>query len=185
MVSRLLQVASLFALAALVACTDDPVAPPAADVAMSMSANAATFTDFTGTDIITGLIDPGMTEVRGKHIVMRDIVVAARIDASDARISGNAEITINGNLLAADGTGHVFGKFTIAADMGGTWEGTWIGKRERLAPDAWVSTLDEIMHGKGGAIDGLKAKAVESVYTNTLLPSAFMGYLTGTILDHH
>jgi hypothetical protein len=185
MVSRLLQVASLFALAALVACADDPVASPSADLAMSMSPNAATFTDFTGTDIITGLVDPGSTTVTDKHIVMRGIVVSSRIDATDPRVSGFAEISINGTLSAADGTGHVFGKFTIAADMGGTWTGTWTGKREQLAPDLWMGTLDEVMEAKGGAINGLKAHAVETVYTNTLVPSAFMGLMEGWVLDPH
>jgi hypothetical protein len=170
--------------AVLAACSEGPLAPTNPDLAMNAAA-AATFTDFVASDVVTGLADPGTIAVQGRHIMLRGVVVTSRIDGSDPRVSGNATITINGQLLLADGSGSVWGKFEVAADVGGTWAGSWAGQRELTAPGLWTGTLKLVGHGDGGAVDGLQMKGVELVYTNTLIPSGFVGLIRGSLLDPH
>lgn len=170
--------------AALAACSDSPVSP-AHDPAFNVTGAGATVTQFTTTDLATGLVDPGRTEVRGPHLVVRGVVATSRITASDPRATGNAVITINQQLLLADGSGPVWGKLEVEADVGGVWTGSWTGQREPAGPGVWVGTLKLVGRGRGGAIDGLEFKAEELLYTTADLSGGFIGHAAGTILQPH
>jgi hypothetical protein len=182
-VSRILGGGVLTA-AALAACSDSPLAP-AHRPAMNVASAAATVTQFTTTDIATGLVDPGLVEVRGPHLVVRGVVATSRITASDPRATGNAVITFNEQLLLADGSGPGWGKLEVEADVGGVWEGSFTGQREPLSPGVWVTTVKLVGRGRGGAIDGLEFKAEELLYTGADLSAGFIGYAAGTILQPH
>jgi hypothetical protein len=169
---------------ALAACSDSPLSP-ARDPAFDMTGAGATVTQFTTTDLATGLVDPGLTEVRGPYLVVRGVVATSRITASDPRATGNAVITINEQLLLADGSGPAWGKFEVEADVGGVWTGSWTGQREPFGPGVWVATVNLVGRGRGGAIDGLEFKAEELIYTTADLSAGFIGYASGTILQPH
>lgn len=108
--------------AALSACSDSPLAP-ANDLALNTVSEGVTVTQFTATDVFTGLAEPGLTEVRGAHFVIRGVVVTSRITGTDPRLTGNARITINGQLLMTDGSGPLWGTLEDQADVGGVWKG--------------------------------------------------------------
>lgn len=168
--------------AALAACSDTPLAP-ADDLAMSVAGAGATFTEYTATDVLTGLVDPGTVEVHGKFLAIRGVVVTSRLTGSDPRVLGNTRITFNEQLSLADGSGPVWGKFEVVADNGGVWEGTFEGQREPTATGQWVATLKLVGRGTGGPIAGVHFRAVELVYSTTLGPGPFIGQVTGTLLE--
>lgn len=168
--------------AALVACSDSPLAP-ADDLAFDVVSAGATVTEFTATDVFTGLVNPGLIEVRDNHFVMRGVVVTSRIAGSDPRLSGNALQTVSGQLLLADGSGPVWGKLEVDADVGGIWVGTFQGQREPTGPGQWVATLKLVGRGYGGAIEGLHFSAQELVYQIDQFLGPHFGQTTGTILQ--
>lgn len=181
-VMRVLGGVMLTAAVALAACSDGPQAP-ADDPALDVTSAGAVFTEFTVTDVATGLVDPGVTEVRGKHLVVRGLVVTSRLDGDDPRVHGNAVITYNEQLLLADGSGPTWGEFEVEADGGGVWTGTYAGQREPAGPGVWVATLQLVGRGRGGPIDGLLFRSQELVYTAADPAAGFIGYGTGTILQ--
>ena len=168
----------------LAACSGSPLAP-ADNAALDMASAGATVTQFTATDVFTGLVDPGLIEPREKHFVVRGVIVTSRITGSDPRVAGNARITVNEQLLLADGSGPVWGKLEVEADVGGVWEGSWTGQREPVGPGLWVATLKLVGQGRGGAIDGLQFRAQELVYTADPFVGPHYGETTGTILLPH
>lgn len=169
--------------AGLAACSDSPLAPTD-DLALNTVSEAATVTQFAATDVTTGLVDPGLIEVRGKHYVIRGVVGAARITATDPRLTGNAVQTVNGQVLIADGSGRVWGKLEVQADVGGVWEGSWEGQTGPTGSGQWVTTLKLVGRGRGGAVEGLEFRAEELAYQSAFLGPHF-GQVTGTILQPH
>ncbi len=157
---------------------------PADDLALNVVSEAATVTQFTATDVTTGLVDPGLIEVRGKYYLIRGLVGAARITSTDPRLTGNALQTVNAQVLMADGSGLVWGKLEIQADAGGVWEGSFEGKTGPTSSGQWVTTLKLVGHGTGGGIEGLLFRADELAYQNEFLGPHF-GQTTGTILQPH
>lgn len=168
--------------AAFAACSDSPLAP-AGDLAMSVAGAGATFTEFTATDVFTGLADPGTVEVQGKFLAIRGVVVTTRLTGSDPRIAGNTRITFNEQLSLADGSGPGWGKFEVVADNGGLWIGTFEGRREPTAAGQWVATLNVVGRGTGGPIEGVHFRSVELVYSTDPFLGPFIGQITGTLLE--
>jgi len=171
----------------LLACAGPPTATDdrSADVmALNSLSEAATVAQFTATDVSTGLVDPGVVEVQGLHVLVRGVVGAARITSTDPRLTGDALQTVNGQLLVADGSGRVWGKLEDHVDAGGVWEGSWEGQTEATGPGQWVITMKLVARGRGGAIDGLLFRAEETAYQNAFLGPHF-GQVTGTILQPH
>jgi hypothetical protein len=164
---------------ALAACSDSPLAPNGP--ALEALRGGAILTEFTATDIPTGILDPGTMEVVEGHRVVRGMVVTTRITADDPRATGNGRMTINQQFLLADGSGHTWGKFEVTADVGGVWVGSYTGQREPAAPGVWVTTLHVVGQGRGGAIDGLQLRTQEVAYSGA--GPGFQAYITGTILE--
>ena len=164
------------------ACSDSPLAP-ADDLALNVAGASVTVTSLTATDVFTGLVDPGLVEVREYHFVARGVVVTSRITATDPRGTCNARITANEQLLMADGSGQVWGKFECDADVGGVWVASWTGQREPGGAGVWIATIKVVGHGVGGAIDGLQLRAEELVYQNAPFLGPHFGQITGTILQ--
>lgn len=160
--------------------------PPglAGAAALNSVSEAATVAQFTATDLTTGLVDPGLIEVLGKHLRMRGVIGAARITSTDPRLTGNALQTVNAELLVADGSGRVWGKLEVQADAGGDWEGSFEGQTEPTGSGQWVTTLKLVGRGRGGAIDGLLFRAEEVAYQNVFM-GPHLGQVTGTILQPH
>lgn len=152
--------------AALAACSGSPLAP-ADDPAVNLAKGGATVTDFTASDVATGLVDPGLMEPRDEYMVMRGMVVTTRITAFESDLSYltcDSRLTINANLLLADGTGSMWGKVEcVPLSGGGMWLGSWTGKREMTSatPLTWLTTMKIVLQGRGGDIDGLQVRAQE------------------------
>ena len=157
---------------------------PADDPALNKVGEAAIVTQFAATDVTTGLVDPGVIEVRGKHLLLRGVVGAARITSTDPRLTGNALQTVNAQLLIADGSGRVWGKLEVQADAGGVWEGSWEGQTAPTGSGQWVTAIKLVGHGRGGDIEKLQFKAEELLYQNEFL-GPHSGQVAGTILQPH
>lgn len=169
--------------AVLAACSDSPLAP-GHDQTLNAKNAGATVTQFTATDVFTGLVDPGLIRMDAQHFVMHGVVVTSRITGDDPRVTGNAVITVNGELSLLDGSGPVWGKLEVTADVGGVWVGSWTGHRAPAGPGLWMATLELRGRGTGGAIDGLQFRAQELVYTDQPFLGPHFGQTTGRILQH-
>lgn len=127
--------------------------------------------------------DPMQPCPAGSRIQARGISFLERFEASDPRGTGNATLEIN-SAWDPDYTGQVWGKFSLAVDTGGVWEGTWNGTRS-FVEDHWVATLKGVGHGNGGSIEGLVLKFDFQIVSYTPLPIAYIGTFSGYILDPH
>jgi hypothetical protein len=125
-------------------------------------------------------MDPGQLRVANQRYVLSGMIVQARFDATDPRMSGFATITGNGVLDLDDGSGPVWGKMTLTPDGGGTWTGTWHGHRASAGP-VWIGQLEWTLNGRDGAVGGLHAAGTETVTTFTLLPTVYQGQFSGNI----
>jgi hypothetical protein len=171
---------TLAAIAMLAACSDSSPVEPALDGLVGASVGPASLVNFTATDVPVALLDPGRVQVVNKRYVINGMVVQARFDATDPRMSGFATITGNGVLDVADGSGPVWGKMTLNPDGGGTWVGTWHGHRAQ-AGTVWIGTVEWNLNGRDGIVGGLHARGTETITTFTLLPTAYFGQIAGTI----
>ena len=117
------------------------------------------------------------------RIHIRDVVVySCATSDDDARVSGVARYTINGN-LDANYTGPVWGKWMVVPwdscdllkliEPDEFWEGSWQGERS-FESDAvvpyWLGDLKVVGKGYGGEIDGLHFKGTELIKTYTGIP---------------
>jgi hypothetical protein len=170
---------TLAAIAMLAACSESSPTEPALD-GLAGPVMAVLSVDFTATDIPVALLDPGQMRVVKQRYLISGTVVQARFDATDPRMSGYATITGNGVLDVEDGSGPVWGTFTLSPDGGGTWVGHWHGHRAPAGP-VWAGEIEWTLNGREGPVRGLHASGTETVTTFTLLPTAYMGQIAGTI----
>ena len=119
----------------------------------------------------------------GSRTHTRGLTIISRVEASDPRVSGNMTIEINSN-LDADSTGPAWGTFSLALDAGGTWDGTYQGRRVKEG-DHWVVPLHVSGQGTGGAIDGMQMMCVDRIVEFTPLGIPYIGTIEGRIVDPH
>jgi len=169
--------------AALAGCTEQPFEPDgAANLQPQFTTGPAPEAAFTATDFPLAILDPGTMNVTGGRYIIHGLTAQIRFEATDPRMTGFGTATVNGTLEIADGSGPVWGTFTINPDIGGSWTGTWHGHRSRTGP-VWTGDIQWIMHGQTGPVAGLKAWGTETITTFAILPAAYIGQVEGTIRD--
>lgn len=127
--------------------------------------------------------DPAQPCPPGSRLHIRNSTIISRVDSSNPALSGNMTVVINAN-FEADTTGPTWGTFSIALDAGGTWDGTFEGRRVREG-NHWVAPLHVSGQGTGGAVDGMHLMAVDRLVIPTPLPIAYFGTIEGRIVDPH
>ncbi len=109
------------------------------------------------------------------RLVARGVRALNRIDSEDPAMAGWMTVDLNAN-LGPDYAGPVWGKLSIQLDVGGVWEGTWEGIRERVADQSiWTADIRLTLHGQGGNIDGMQAKCTEQITALTAMPVLYKG----------
>lgn len=116
----------------------------------------------------------------GSRLRVRGSEWVSRVESSDPGGSGFMTVSSSAN-WDTDYTGPGGGTFSLALDVGGTWNGTWEGIRFREG-DHWVLSLHAVGHGTGGDIDGAKMLVVEQIIGFTPLPIAYVGSIEARIL---
>jgi hypothetical protein len=97
------------------------------------AAAGATRTTATGTETCRPQ-SPGTTTVLpGGRVLVRDAGNVCQETSADPRLSGTNTTTFNAN-LGADGTGPMWGTFSLATAGGGLWVGTWHGRLTSAGP---------------------------------------------------
>jgi hypothetical protein len=80
--------------------------------------------------------------------------------------------------------GPLYGTFTIHLDVGGSWAGTYEGQRIfDSTAGIWKGTLHVRGSGFGGEVDGMKMMAEDQLESIFPMPIAYIGEITGRILD--
>jgi hypothetical protein len=121
----------------------------------------------------------------GSRTHTRDVLVVVRVDSSDPRMAGWMTVELNGN-FDADGAGPVWGTFNAALDSGGTWEGTWQGRRvfdPEAEEEKWTAELHVSAKGYGGIVDGMIQMSEDHIKSPTAVPIAWLGEIQGRIVD--
>lgn len=106
------------------------------------------------------IIDPGEVKLVGGNWILKDVGVIETVISSDPLVSGTMIHYLSATMNAVTGEGPVHGKsFHTPSSGGGVWEGTYQGYRSRMpgSDTLFVLPLKVVAHGKGGAIDGMKA----------------------------
>jgi hypothetical protein len=152
-------------------------------------AASAQTTSFTATGYVNAVLSPGIVCVNGLgQVLVRGIVHTARVQGTDARVTGQAFISGDGN-YNADGTSYWQGPAylqvgtwdaagTNFTPTGGMWEATWSG----VMQTNYDLQLSIAGYGSGGSIDGWRV-AETLIRTNASAPTDTNApYLyTGTI----
>jgi hypothetical protein len=172
----------LFGILTMIACADGSPTEPVVAGARAWHPAAAVLaaSTFAGVDVPTAILDPGSIRATNHQYLMRGVTVRFRLEASDARMTGFGTVVANGNLSIEDGSGQVWGELLIDSDQGDHWEGNWHGRRTQTG-NQWTGELDYLLHGRSSANQRLLARVHETITTFTLVPSAYLGQLTGTI----
>jgi hypothetical protein len=127
--------------------------------------------------------DPMQPCPPGSRTHTRGLTIISRVESSDPQVSGDMTVEINSN-LDADYTGPAWGTFSLALDAGGTWDGTWQGRRVQEG-DHWIIPLHVSGQGTGGAVDGMQLMIVDRIVDFTPLGIPYIGTIEGRILDPH
>ena len=113
-------------------------------------------TEYAGFEYYEGVLDEGRVWMSDEGVLLiRDMQELYRDEVSDPRLCGDLVVTINGNFKFTE-TFEVYGPMwgtSILENDGGTWEGSWVGKRTE---EGW-SYIRCVMHGHGG-YEGLQAR---------------------------
>jgi len=115
----------------------------------------------------------------------RGFIIETRFETDSDLVTGYATISINAN-FDADNNGPLWGTISIKPDVvEGTWDGTWVGKREKEGEDSWIITVHASLQGHGESLDGMLYRAVDTVYATTPTVLFYEGTLEGWTLDPH
>lgn len=150
-----------------------PVALYAKD-ANSPGGTRATITEFTGTEIVVALVDPGdVTLTPGGAWHGRDRVWEMYHDTDDPRVTGTAIVISNANGNPVNDVFPAWGTFSVHSDAyEGGWEATWHAPAGR--PE-----ITAVGYGTG-EFEGLKAW-----WTFEYNEGDPNGCISGRILDPH
>jgi hypothetical protein len=171
------------AILTLAACTDSSPTAPAVAASNGPNPAAAVFasTGFSGLDVPVAIIDPGSLRATSDRYLMRGVTVQFRLETSDPRLTGFGVVVANGNLSVVDGSGQVWGELAIDSDQSDHWTGNWHGRREP-AGNQWIGEIDFLLHGTGTSDQRMLARGHETISTFTLVPTAYIGQVQGTIM---
>lgn len=128
-------------------------------------------TSFSGTKWITYLV-PGTYTYPGGNIHLRGQYMKFRIASEETRVAGVEAIVANAN-WDAEGTGPVWGSFTLEVAPESYWEGIFQGK---MTPDGLF--LHQVGVGKGD-LKGLTMRA--EIYLDG---STLTGTIEGVLVEH-
>ena len=130
------------------------------------------------------VLDPNLPpcpESSRTHI--RNAVIETRVNSADERVAGWMTVQLNANWNASF-EGPLHGTFTILLDEGGSWAGTYEGRRTfDSAAGVWKGTLHVRGTGFGGLVDGMKMMAEDQLESMFPMPIAYTGEIEGRILD--
>jgi hypothetical protein len=147
--------------------------------------------EFTGTDIPTGIIDPGTITTHNGIAMLRGMhqSVAFQITFSDGGIdilSGEGDLELNANIDIANGTSFWWGNKTLTPSepgaLGGQFKFTWHGPGT-LGPSGWTMTYQEVGHGEGGTLTGIQC-FYENIVTAAPDLSTWSGDVNGYLKTH-
>ena len=119
----------------------------------------------------------------GSRTHIRAGVIETRVDSADDRVAGTMTVQLNAN-WNANFEGPLYGTFTILLDAGGAWAGTYEGQRTFDSTlGVWKGTLHVNGIGFGGQVDGMKMMAEDELESLFPMPIAYIGEITGRIID--
>ena len=112
---------------------------------------------------------------------IRSGVLVSRVSSTDARVTGwmTVELNANWNIYFE---GPIWGTFSIMLDGGGSWAGTWQGKRV-YENGSWTGTLNVRGKGIGGSVDGMIMMAEDHLQSFIPMPVAYVGVIEGVIIE--
>ena len=112
---------------------------------------------------------------------IRSGVLVSRVNSTDTRVAGwmTVELNANWNIYFA---GPIWGTFNIMLDSGGSWAGTWQGKRV-YGYGSWTGKLNVRGKGIGGSVDGMIMMAEDHLESSIPMPVAYVGAIEGIIIE--
>jgi hypothetical protein len=181
----------------LIGCSDQtqsPVSPSEKESLQKINSR-----EFFGTNIPTGVVDPGIYKYPDGKIMMIKhkgpslfSVEYLPGDTDPDILSGNGEVEINGITDLNTMIGHWYGKLSVIPKSseagGGKWEFTWNGEATFNATaweggPGWILPLKMEGHGNGGNLTGMQCRIEQIVYA-PLDISIWTGEIHGFIYSH-
>jgi hypothetical protein len=125
--------------------------------------------------------DPVQPCPPGSRVHLRGFRALSRFDSAEPLVAGWLTVEADAN-FTAQATGPQWGTWSLVLDAGGVWEGTFNGIRSFVG-DRWESRIHIVGHGTAGAVEGMQFKAVDVLVTSTPSPLAYIGTVSGRLLD--
>ena len=148
------------------------------------SLEKVTTTDYTATITIVGIVDPGTAKIVGQNMIVKDMVVLTRYEASSDLVTADLLITINSKFNLYTGEGPTHGKWSSVPDAypDAMWDGSFTGYRTKTGESAWIENASIIGKGEGGIIEGMKNFTDAIIYTDDIYEqTGFYGTAGGVL----
>lgn len=148
------------------------------------SLEKVTTTDYTATITILELVDPGSVKIVGQNMIVKDMIVLTRYEASSDLVTADLLITINFKFNLNTGEGPSHGKWSSLPDAypDVMWEGSFTGYRTKTGESEWTENASIIGKGVGGIIDGMKNFTDALIYSDDIYErTGFYGEASGVI----
>ncbi len=183
---KIYQISFLILAAALIitGCSDKSVLPDQPGQANLNSLDKVTIIEYTAINYPVEILDPGTSKIVGQHLIIKDMVMKTRYEASTPLVTGDLILTINSKYNLETGEGPTHGKYSKVPDdyPDCIWEGNWSGYRTKTGESEWTENIHIVGHGKGGEIDGMKVITDEMVIADDIFgQTGFYGEATGII----
>jgi hypothetical protein len=178
----------------LTGCSDSsaPVAAPTNQgVQAQGSLEKNSMREFNATMYPTGVLPEGFTNTPDGKTIARGLMqtIMFNVTYPDGRtdlpdfLSGTGVLEVNFTLDFAAGVGESWGQCTLPREtFGGEWKFSWHGKAT-LGPEGWIIPLNELGHGNGGALTGMKVTFDHTITAAADL-SSWSGAGNGVINTH-
>ena len=148
------------------------------------SLEKVTTTDYNATMTIADIVDPGSVKIIGQNMIVKDMVVLTRYEASSDLVTADLLTTINFKFNLNTGEGPSHGKWSSLPDAypDAVWEGSFTGYRTKTGESEWTENVSIVGKGKGGMIDGMKNFTDAIIYSNDIYEqTGFFGTASGVI----
>jgi hypothetical protein len=148
------------------------------------SLDKVTIIEYTAINYPIEILDPGTSKIAGQHLIIKDMVMRTRYEASTPLVTGDLILTINSKYNLETGEGPIHGKFSKVPDdyPDCIWEGNWSGYRTKTGESEWTENIHIIGHGYGGEIDGMQVITDEVITSDDIFgQTGFYGEATGII----